>query len=213
LKKTFFLTFFYLTCSFAGSAQQFFSPQEEPPDHVVGFILGSPMLFRGFVKAKVISHNKFFDNDSMFYNLDKQSQKLLVTLDGKTVYKFDKREFNSVIFNYEDTSFTFEHVPAINSKDLFFAVVKTADKYSLYKYIRIENRNFAYVQWETYYILFPFPNAKFLRLKILNKKLIERAFALSRDSQKIETFYSIHRANGSKELFLKQLVEYLNQSE
>jgi hypothetical protein len=147
----------------------------------------------------------------MFYNLDKQSQKLLVTLDGKIIYKFDKREFNSVVFSIVDTSFTFEHVPAINSKDLFFAIVKAADKYSLYKYIRIENRNFGYVQWETFYILFPFPSAKYLRLKILNKRLIERAFALSKDSQKIETFYSMHRAAGSKELFLKQLVEYLNE--
>jgi hypothetical protein len=205
------MTFLYFTCSFSSSAQQPFSPREEPPDHAVGFILNSPLLFRGFVKAKVISHNTFFENDSMSYNLDKQSQKLLVTLDGKTIYKFDKREFNSVVFSIGDTSFTFEHVPAIDSKDLFFAIVKTAGKYSLYKYIRIENRNFAYVQWETYYILFPFPSAKYLRLKILNKKLIERAFALTSDNQKIETFYSTHRASGSKEFFLKQLVEYLNE--
>jgi hypothetical protein len=211
VEKSFFLTFFYFTCSFAGNAQQLFSPRDEPPDHAVGFILSSPMLFRGFVKAKVMSHNTFFDNDSLFYNFDKQSQKLLVTLDGNTIYKFDKREFNSVIFSYGDTSFTFEHVPAINPKDLFFAIVKTADKYSLYKYIRIENRNFAYIQWETYYISFPFPNAKCVRLKILNKKLIERAFALSKDSQKIETFYAMQRVYGSKELFLKELVEYLNE--
>jgi hypothetical protein len=209
VRKALFLTYFYFAWTFTVHAQQFYGPQE-PPDRVVGFMLRSPLLFRSWTKARVESHSSFFNNDSLLFNYDKQKQELIVN-DGKNVYAVDRREFNSVVFSYGDTTFTFEHVPAINAKDLFFAIVKTTGRYSLYKYIHIDNRNYAYVQYETFYIVFPFPSAKFLRLKVLDKKLVERAFALSRDSQKVENFYAMHRNEDSKELFLKHLVDYLNE--
>jgi len=71
--------------------------------------------------------------------------------------------------------------------------VKSVGKYSLYKYIHIEIRNNSYVPWDTDYILFSFPYAKYVRLKMVEKEWIGRTFDLSSDIQKVAAFYSVHR--------------------
>ncbi|HXB43116.1 MAG TPA: hypothetical protein VNV85_03630 [Puia sp.] len=211
MSKVLLLTYLIISLSSTGSAQEFFSGQPVSHDNFFSPIKGSPLLFNDWVKGKVVSNNALFKNDSMLFNLDKVSQRLLATVDKQIEYKIDKKEFQSVTFYLGDLTCTFEHVPAINYKDLFFVIIKTDDKYSLYKYMHTEIRGRTYVEWAVYYILFPFPEVHFLRLNTVNKKVIQRAFALSKDFQKINNYYSQHSTDEPNEYFLKKMVEYLNE--
>jgi len=198
-----------ISLSLTGPAQHIFLPQPLGPTQTWR-VYGTPLLFDGWVKAKVSSHNELFKNDSLLYNFDKASQKLLAT-DKEFEYKVNKKEFQSVTFYNGDLQLTFEHVPAINDKDLFCVLVETDDKYSLYKYIHTIIKGGRYYDWNSYYILFPFPNMQFLRYNYIDKKLIKKAFALSKDNQKVKTYFSLYEADQADEYFLKHLIEYLNQ--
>jgi hypothetical protein len=198
-----------MTLSSAGPAQHIFLPQPLGPTQTWK-VSGTPLLFDGWVKAKVLSHNELFKNDSLLFNFDKGSQKLLAT-DKQFEYKINKKEFQSVTFYYGDLPLTFEHVPVINDRDLFCVLVKTDDRYSLYKYIHTIIKGGRYFDWNSYYILFPFPNVQFLRYNIIDKKLIRKAFALSPDKQKVNDYFDQYGADQADEYFLKHLVEYLNQ--
>jgi hypothetical protein len=67
------------------------------------------------------------------------------------------------------------------------------------------------VDTREYYIVFPFPDIHTTRLRIMDKRLIKKAFALNTDEQKVETFLGQHADEEPSEYFLKELVQYLNQ--
>lgn len=173
----------------------------------------SPLLFSDWVKATIVSQNPLFANDSIFsYNFDKSSQKLLATADRQTQYKVNGREFQSATFYYSGNhTLILEHVPAINDKNVFFRITRSDDKYSLYYSLHTEVRGRSYVDTREYYIVFPFPDIHIARIRTMDKRLINKAFALSRDQQKVETFLSQHTDEEPSEYFLKELVQYLDQ--
>jgi hypothetical protein len=196
-----------LILSSSGSAQRI--PGPIPPR---GAITGNSLFFNGWVKATVVSHNPFFQTDSMYlFDFDKASQKLLVTRDKSTVYKFDKREFESVTFYSGEYSFTFGHVPAINDKDIFLQIIKNDDKYSLYMLIHNGIRGNSYVDWYSYYILFPVPNARVLKLNVLDQRVLDHTFELGGERQKVDAYYALHVGEAHNEYFIKKLIEYLNE--
>jgi hypothetical protein len=197
-----------------GAAQRVFPRQEVPPTNSNAPMANSPLLFSGFVKATIISQNPLFANDSIFvYNYDKAAQKLLATDSNRQFqYRVNSKEFQSITFNYAgQQTLTLEHVPVINDKDLFFRIIKTDDKYSLYYSLHTEVRGRSYVDTREYYIVFPFPDIHTARLRIMDKRLIKKAFALNPDEQKVETFLAKHTDEELSEYFLKELVQYLNQ--
>jgi hypothetical protein len=173
----------------------------------------SPLLFSDWVKATIVSQNPLFQNDSTFlYNFDKSSQKLLATADRQIQYKINGREFQSITFYYSgDNTQILEHVPAINDKDLFSRIIRSDDKYSLYFTLHSDVRGRSYIDTREDYIVFPFPNIHTARFRIMDKRLIIKAFALSPDQQKVETFLAQHADEEPSEYFLKELVLYLNQ--
>jgi hypothetical protein len=204
VKRTGLFVVIGMTLSSAGWAQRPIPPR--------GAITGNSLFFNGWVKAKVVSHSPFFRNDSMYlFDFDKASQALLVTVDKETVYKINKREFESVTFYSGTSTFTFGHVPAINNKDLFLEIIKNDGKYSLYMLIHNGIRGNSYVDWYSYYIVFPFPDTHAVRLNVLDQKVLDHTFELSGERQKVDAYYSLHTGEAHNEYFLKKLVEYLNE--
>jgi hypothetical protein len=173
----------------------------------------STRLFNNWVKASVVWYNPSLRNDtSLWFDYDKWSQRLLVTMDKKTAFLFDRREIQSVTFYLGISRFTFLHVPAINEKDLFYELVRSDHRYSLYKSIRPKAWKDGYMDWSEYYILFPFPQVRVMKLTTPDKWLLDRAFGLTPDRLSVDRYYALHADEEQDEHFLKGLVEYLNAS-
>jgi hypothetical protein len=208
-----FCALLYTLSATATTAQRVFPAQTTSPTAFNAPMANSPLLFADWVKATIISQNPLFANDSIFtYNFDKAAQKLLATSDRQIQYKVNSREFQSITFYYAgQQTLTLEHVPVINDKDVFFRIIKTDDKYSLYYSLHTEVRARSYVDTREYYIVFPFPDIHIARLRIMDKRLLKKAFALSTDEQKVETFLGQHADEELSEYFLKELVQYLDQ--
>jgi hypothetical protein len=171
----------------------------------------STLLFNRWVRATVEWHNPLLRNDSsLWFDFDKASQRLLVTTDKKTEFLFDRREFQSVTFRLGISAFTFLHVPAINDKELFYELVRSNHGYSLYESIRPRVWKDGYLEWNEYYIVFPFPNVRVLKLSAPDKWLLDRGFELSSDKEKLDRYYALHPNEEQSEHFLKGLIEYLN---
>ncbi|HEV3411592.1 MAG TPA: hypothetical protein VG101_03895 [Puia sp.] len=172
----------------------------------------STLLFNGWVKAAVLWYNPVLRTDtSLWFDFDKATQRLLVTTDKKTEFLFDKREFQSVTFHLGISAFTFLHVPVINDYDLFYELVRSDHRYSLYKSIRPKVWRDGYLDWNEYYIIFPFPQVRVLKLSAPDKWLLDRAFELSGDKQIVDRYYALHSDEEQGEHFLKGLIEYLNR--
>ena len=185
-------------------------PSQDYLQHQFAPIVGDPYLFDGWVRGKVESRNPFFANDSLWFNYDLASGKLVATVNQITAYIADSREFQSITFYLSNTTLTLEHVPAINDKDMFFDIVKSDHQYSLYKHVRDAIKGKRYVEWYTYYLLFPAPDASIVKWNVLDKRLIQRAFALSPDKKKVADYFDQRKDDNPNESFLRGLVEYLN---
>jgi hypothetical protein len=189
-------------------------------------VKGSPLLFEmSWAHAKVVTaDNKVIQNDSLFYNYDKLSHKLLITEDYRKIYEVDKREFKSVTFYWHDSVYIFEHVYEINKKDFFQELIRDDNKYSLYKFIRTairpvnwhgnglasEGRTYdQYTDNPVYYIVFP--NREYRVLYVISKNSIERAFILNMDGKKVNEWLSVKNYKITGEDFLWKLILYLNE--
>lgn len=204
-----------LSCQWSTTVhgQHLFPRQDLSPTGFHAPMSNSPLLFSNWVKAAIVSQNPLFQNDStLMYNFDKSSQKLLATPDRQMQYKINGREFQSITFYYSgDNTLILEHVPAINEKELFFRIIRSDDKYSLYFTVHSDVRGRSYIDTREDYIVFPFPDIHTVRLRIIDKRLIKKAFALNVDQQKVDAFLIQHADEQVSEYFLKELVRYLNQ--
>jgi hypothetical protein len=211
MRKFYALTSACLALWFGGWAQRPIIPTQDYLQYQFVPVSGDPYLFDGWVRGKAESRNPFFANDSLWFNYDLASQKLIATVDQVKAYIADGREFQSITFYLSNTTLTLEHVPAINDKDMFFDLVKSDHQYSLYKHVRDAIRGKRYAAWYTYYLLFPTPDGSIVKWNILDKRLILRAFALSPDKKKVADYFDQRKDDTLNESFLRGLVEYLNQ--
>jgi hypothetical protein len=210
MKKVRFIVICFLLPALAVRAQDIL-PVNDLPFELPVPEFHSTLLFNGWVKATVMWYNPVLRNDtSLLFDYDKSSQRLLVTTDKKTEFLFDSREFQSVTFHVGISAFTFIHVPAINGKDLFYELVRSDHRYSLYKSIRPKVWRDGYVDWNEYYIVFPFPQVRVLKLRAPDKWLLDRAFELTADKKTVDEYYALHSEEEQAEHFLKGLIEYLN---
>jgi hypothetical protein len=214
MKAALLLALLYTLSTTTTAAQRVFPRQQAPPTGFNAPMTNSPLLFSDFVKASITSQNPLFANDSILvYNFSKANQKLLATDSNRQYqYKINSREFQSITFYYSGQQILIlEHVPAINDKDVFFRIISSNDKYSLYYSLHTEVRGRSYVDIREYYIVFPFPDIHTARLRFIDKRLIKKAFALSTDEQKVKTFLSQHADEEPSEYFLKALIGYLDE--
>ncbi len=186
------------------------APNEDYLQYQFAPVSGNPYLFYGWIKGKVESRNPFFANEPLLLNYNLVSGKLIARVDSVKGYLVDSREFQSVTFYLSHATVTLEHVPAINDKDLIFNIIKSDQKYSLYKYAWEEIRGKRYVEWYTYYILFSPPDINVVKLNVLDKRLIQRAFALSPDKRRVADYFLQRKDDNPNESFLRGLLEYLN---
>jgi hypothetical protein len=194
------------------------TPRSEVP------IKGSPLLFdSAWAHAKVVSeNNEVISNDSLYFNFNKLNQNLLLTVDYRKIYEVDKRDFKSVTFYWHDSVYIFEHVFAINEKDFFQELIRDDKKYSLYKFIHTTIKPVSwhsnglttegelydqYIDDPVYYIIFP--DKEFRVLNKINRKSIEKAFSLKKDSQKVNDWLK-GKPNPHGEDLLWDLIENLN---
>jgi hypothetical protein len=199
---------------FCGSGQLGGLRAYNPPPDFQGRVEGSPLMFDSWQKATVISQSPLFENDSLLlFNFDLGSQTLLATADQKTQIRINRKEFQSVEFYQNNVSVCmFEHVPVINDKDLFMPLVEDSGRYSLYQLLHVGIRNHVYVQWSEYYILFPPPDGHVVRLKVLDRRLIARAFNLNPDSKKVQEYLSEDKTTTLiSEYDLRRLILLLDQ--
>jgi hypothetical protein len=189
-------------------------------------IKGSPLLFDSvWAQARVVTeNNEIILIDSLHYNLNKLNQNLLVTKDYQKIYEIDRRDIKSVTFYWHDSVYIFEHVFAINNKDFFKELIRDDNKYSLYKFIHtsikpvswpnngLEQEGLLYDQYidnPVYYLIFP--DKEYRVLNKLNKKNIEKAFGLKKDSQKVQNWLAVQNHNSSDEKLLWNLILHLNE--
>lgn len=189
-------------------------------------IKGNPLLFdSSWARATVVAeNNEVISNDSLHFNFNKLNQNLLVTVDYRKIYEVDKREVKSVTFYWHDSVYIFEHVFAINKKDFFLELIPNDGKYSLYKFIHttIKPVNWhsnglvteevlfdQYIDNPEYYIIFP--DKDFRILNKINRKSIEKAFVLTKDSQKVDDWLRGKNKNPAGEDLLWNLILGLNE--
>jgi hypothetical protein len=209
LKKA--LVIFVCSLLSAAALAQDILPVNDLPFELPVSNFHSTLLFNGWVKATVVWHNPLLRNDSsLWFDFDKAAQRLLVTTDKKTEFLFDKREFQSVTFRLGISAFTFLHVPAINDRDLFYELVGSNRRYSLYESIHPKVWKDGYLDWNEYYIVFPYPNVRVLKLSAPDKWLLDRWFEPGGDKEKLDRHYTLHAGEEQGEHFLKGLIEYLN---
>ena len=210
VKKALILSTFFLLPALARA--QDILPVNDLPFELPVANFHSTLLFNGWVRASVQWHSPLLRNDSsLWFDFDKASQRLLVTTDKKTEFLFDRREFQSVTFYFGISSFTFLHVPLINEKELFYELVRSAHGYSLYKSIHPKGWKDGFVDVDKYYLVFPFPNVHVLRLSVPDKWILDRAFELTADKEKLDRYFQSHPDEEESEHFLKGLVEFLNR--
>lgn len=172
-----------LTWWFGGWAQRPIIPTQDYLQYQFAPIVGDPYLVEGWVRGKVESRNPFFANDSLWFNYDLASGRLIATIDKVKAYIADGREFQFITFYLSNTTLTLEHVPAINDKDMFFDIVKS-DKYSLYKHVRDAIRGKRYAEWYTYYLLFPPPRRQYRQMECIGQEIDPTGFCAQPGQEK-----------------------------
>ncbi len=185
---------------------------------------GSLLLFdKGWAHAKVeLPDNKILKNDTLFFNYNKMEQTLLVTRDFRTMMTVEKDKFKSVTFFYKDSVYLLKHVNEINSRDLFFELLRDDNNYSLYLNILTEFRDVNYrtnglvsdgnsysdlINHPIYFIVFP--NKQHKKLNSIDKKSILKAFSSDNNKDKVEQWLSDKNPAGG-EAMLMNLIMYLN---
>lgn len=219
--RFYFILFFVYAQS--GVVSKFDSYTTPSPYHTYELKGGLLLFEKYWAHGRVeLPGNKILQNDSLFYNYNKMDQTLLVTKDFKTMLTVDKKNFKSVTFFLADSVYTLEHVDLINSRDLFFELIRDDSKYSLYKNIVTEFKDVNYkssgivsegnmygmiVDHNVYYIVFG--NKEYKKLNKIDKKSIEKAFSSGPDRDRVESWLSRKTADGGEPL-LWDLIIYLN---
>jgi len=199
---------------YQGSALTIFHQKEETQ--------GSRYLYNRWVSGTMLDTSLAVINTADFlFNYDKIGKRLLTTRDKITIIELNDDVINSFILKGDTSIATFEKVPLI-SKDFLTVLVKNETKYSLYKSTRTKFQKADYtnngvfesgkkydefVDEFEYYIIFPGGN-QFKKVELKKKSFRE---ALSNEEVKVKQYFSKNESGVINELFLKELILFLNQ--
>lgn len=179
------------------------------------------MLFEDWVKGVVIKNTgEVIDGDKYFYNFDKVTNNLIVTLDKNNVIEVYKEYIQSFKFSEKKEVYSFEKVIPIQRFRFVQVLIKDSSKYSVYKSIntRFVAANFTtngltesgepydeFVDMNKYYIVYQ-GTVRPVALKFTSIKK-----ALKEHSSRVKDFYAAHLMDEVDENYLIGIVEYLNQ--
>jgi hypothetical protein len=183
---------------------------------------GSRYLFKDWVRGSVLNDKgAVVSDESSFFNYDKIFHYLLVTKDKKSMIQADNQQIQSFTLQGENREYKFVRIPGINTKEFFIELVKSEEKYSLYRSIKtnFEKANYQssglvesgkdydeYVDENKYYLVFPGGKYKTIELK---KKSIREVF--SSEEKKVNAYFSHHKEDSVDESYLTGLIQALNQ--
>ena len=200
---------------YQGSALTVFHQKEETQ--------GSRYLFNWWVNGTMLDTNLTVINTADFsFNYDKVGKKLLATRDKNTIIEINDMAINSFILKTDTSIAKFEKIPAISKKEFLIELVKDEVRYSLYKSMKTTFQKADYsnngliesgkkydefVDEFEYYIIFPGGN-QFKKVELKKKSIRE---ALSNEEVKVKQYFSKSETGVINELFLKELILFLNQ--
>jgi hypothetical protein len=184
-------------------------------------IKGTRMLFEDWVKGVVVKNTgEVIDGNKYFFNFDKVTNNLIVTLDKKNIIEVYKEYIQSFKFTEKGIDYSFEKVTPIHQFRFVQVLVKDSVKYSLYKSIntRFVAANFTtngltesgelydeYVDLHKYYIVYRDA------VRPVDLKFTSIKKALKENSSRVKDFYAAHLMDEVDENYLVEIVEYLNQ--
>ncbi len=201
---------------YMGSAIPVFSHKEDTK--------GSRYLYDKWVRGSVVTaQNVLFNYDKYLFNYDKVAKNLMAILaqDKSVMIELDRQNIKSFSLMEDNSSIDFEKVPLISSQNFQIALVKAGGKYALYKSITTKftkanyvsnglterGNNFdEYVDEAIYFVVAPNNIQRRVELK---KKSVKTVFF--EDAAKVDKYFSEHKYDDINEIFLQDLVYYLNE--
>jgi hypothetical protein len=182
---------------------------------------GSRYFFDNWVRGYAItSADSIKENDNYRYNYHKVDGNLLFTDDGKTMKTINRELIKAfVLFDNEGIAYTFENVPAIDTKH-YTQVLTSGSKYKIYKQLGTKffpndyvtngmtsrGNNYDEIKDEPVYYVAKMPGGQPEKFALRNKDL-KKAF--SADAAKVSKYLSDHDRD-IDEKYLIALGEYLN---
>ena len=185
--------------------------------------VGNRYLFDKWVKGSVVNlQDIIISNDDFLFNYDKMGKTLLATQDKQKIIEIDPDAIKSFTLTDSTEVIVFEKVPVISDRDFFIALVKSENRYSLYKSVKtkFEKANFStngifesgkkydeFIDEPEYYIVLP--GQKESRKIGLKRKSIKAA--LGNEEKKVKEYFSnMSEAGTLDESVLIGLITFLN---
>ncbi len=182
---------------------------------------GTRLLFDEWVKGTVVKNSgEEITGDKYYFNFDKISNNLLVTVDKEEIIEVYKDSIQSFKFKDHGKVYSFVKEVPIQRYKFVQVLVKDKDKYSLYKSI---NTRFVAADYNTNgltesghpYDEFVDMNKYYIRYKDevrpVDLKFNSIKKALKENSSRAKDFYADHLMDEVDENYLTNIVEYLNQ--
>jgi hypothetical protein len=183
-------------------------------------IKGTRLLFDGWVRGSVVKNSGEEINGDMYYfNFDKITNNLLVTVDKQQVIEVYKDSIQSFRFKEKGELYSFEKFHAIERYRFVRVLIKNTDNYSLYKsmHTKLVGSDFQtngltetgnpydeYVDSHKYYIVYK-GEVRPVELKFSSIKK-----ALKENSSMAKDYYANHIWDEIDEAYLSGIVEYVN---
>jgi hypothetical protein len=184
---------------------------------------GTRFLFDAWVNGDSVinTQGNYINTATFLFNYDKVTNNVLVTQDKINIMSVAPTGITSFILEDNDKKYIFEHVKAIDPAKFFLALIKSDNKYSLYKEFKtkFKEANFRsdgvmqtgseeneYIDESQYYVVEKGAAAKLINFK---PKVIKAA--LEGNKEKTDTYFRQHKDDVIDESFLIGLITYLNQ--
>jgi hypothetical protein len=183
-------------------------------------VKGSRFLFDEWVRGIVIKNSgEEISGNIYFFNFDKITNNLLVTIDKQQIIEVYKDSIQSFSFKEKGELYSFEKFPTIERYRFVRILIKDTYKYSLYKslHTRLVGANFEtngltesgnpydeYVDSHKYYIVYK-GEVRPVELKFSSIKK-----ALKENSSQAKDYYANHVMDEIDEAYLSAIVEYVN---
>jgi hypothetical protein len=183
-------------------------------------IKGTRLLFDEWVRGTVVKNSGEEINGNIYYfNFDKITNNLLVTVDKQQIIEVYKDSIQSFRFNEKGELYAFEKFPAIERYRFVRVLIKDSEKYSLFKDMHTKlvaadfqtngltesgNPYDEFVDSRKYYIVYK-GEVRPVELKFSSiKKVLKENSSMAKD------YYANHVMDEIDEAYLSDIVEYVN---
>jgi hypothetical protein len=184
-------------------------------------IKGTRLLFDNWVRGTVVKNDgEEISGDKYYFNFDKITNNLLVTVDQNNIIEVYKDSIQSFKFKEHGTLYAFEKFPAIERYRFVQILIKDDEKFSLYKSLHTRfvgsdyqtngltetgNPYDEYVDIHKYYIVYKG------EVRPVELKFSSIRKALKENSSLAKDYYASHMLDEIDESYLSDIVQWVNQ--